>query len=378
MKRRGNTWRVLWRLGVCVLLLGWAFHTIFINEGRQEWRRRGGDWDTLSRSAQWQFAWSHGPPALGRVVAMIRPAEGALSLLFMGATIFLGFLRWHRILRAHRIEVRLARVAEISLVSQFFNAFLLGSTGGDLMKAYYVAGETSEHKAEAVGSVFVDRLLGLASMLAFAALMMVPNLPLLLRYKRLEVLALVALAMLAGLLLLGALSFRAGLSRLWPGARDWLRRLPKGESLERALEAVRRFGQERTLLLKAVGLSMLLNLACVLQIWALARGLGLEIPTRALLVLVPIIICIAALPITPSGLGVRENLYVWTLSVPAIAVPATAALTLSLLAFAGFLFWSLIGGLVYVRFRRARPSALSPPSSARPSGAAPAPPASPP
>jgi uncharacterized membrane protein len=29
-------------------------------------------------------------------------------------------------------------------------------------------------------------------------------------------------------------------------------------------------------------------------------------------------------------------------------------LTLSLLAFAGFLVWSLVGGLVYVRFRRAQ------------------------
>ena len=360
MKRGRNTWRALWRLGVCVLLLGWAFHTISVSEGREEWRRLGGDWEALPRPAQWRFAWSHGPAALGRVASMIRPAEGALSLLFMGATLFLGVLRWHLVLRAHHLDVPLARVAEISLVSHFFNAFLLGSTGGDLMKAYYVAGETSEHKAEAVGSVFVDRLVGLASMLAFAALMMLPNLTLLLQYRRLEALALVALAMLAVLLLLGVLSLRAGLSRLWPGAHEWLRRLPKGDSLERALEAMRRFGQQRPLLLRAVALSMLLNLACVLQFWALARGLGLDIPIRALMVLVPIIICIAALPITPSGLGVRENLYVWTLSVPALDVPATAALTLSLLAFAGFLFWSLIGGLVYVRFRRAAASTVPP------------------
>jgi uncharacterized membrane protein YbhN (UPF0104 family) len=123
---------------------------------------------------------------------------------------------------------------------------------------------------------------------------------------------------------------------------------------------------------------MLLNLVCVLQIWALARGLGLDIPTRILFVLVPIIICIAALPITPSGLGVRENLYVWTLSVPAIAVPAAGALSLSLLAFAGFLVWSLIGGLVYVRFRRAHPPAppLAEPAQAR--GPSAAPPATPP
>lgn len=241
------------------------------------------------------------------------------------------------------------------MVAHFFNAFLLGSTGGDLLKAYYAAGETSDLKAESVVSVVVDRLLGLLSMLVFAAVMMVPNHGLLTGNPRLGALALVALGMLGTLLVVGGLSFQSGVTRFWPGARGWLRRLPKGESLECALEALRRFGRQRALLAKAFGLSMLLNVACVLQVWALVRGLGLHIQPGFLFVIVPIIICLAALPITPSGLGVRENLYVVALAAPQIAVPATAALSLSLLAYAGSLFWSLVGGLVYVRFRRAHP-----------------------
>jgi hypothetical protein len=353
VKTGGKMGRLAWRMGVCALLLGWAFHTIFLSEGRLVGGRRGGDWEALSRLEQWKIGWSFGPVAMLRVLALIRPWEGALSVVFMGATIFLGAWRWHLVLRAHALTVPLGRVAEISLVGHFFNALLLGSTGGDLMKAYYVAGETTQWKAESVVSVFVDRLLGLLSMLVFAALMMVPNLGLLMRYQRLGALALVALAMLAGLLLVGGLSFRAGVSRFWPGARDWLRRLPKGESLDRAVEAMRRFGRQRGLLLPVLAISMLLNLACVLQFWALARGLGLQLEFRVLAVVVPIIICIAALPITPSGLGVRENLYVWILATPSIGVPATAALSLSLLAYAGFLVWSLVGGVAYVRFRRA-------------------------
>jgi hypothetical protein len=60
---------------------------------------------------------------------------------------------------------------------------------------------------------------------------------------------------------------------------------------------------------------------------------------------------VSALPITPSGLGVRENLYVLMLAVPEINVSATRALSLSLLAYAGSLFWSLIGGVVYVSLK---------------------------
>jgi hypothetical protein len=65
-------------------------------------------------------------------------------------------------------------------------------------------------------------------------------------------------------------------------------------------------------------------------------------------VIVPMIICISALPVTPSGLGVRENLYVLMLGAPAIAVGPTQALSLSLLAYACGLFWSLIGAVVYI------------------------------
>ena len=355
MNARRNTWRVAWRIGVCVLLLGWVFYAIFQNEGRAVWERQGGQWETLAWGERWHFAWVQGSAALLGTLALIRPGEGLLSLGFMGLTILLGALRWHMVLRSQQIGARLPRVLEISMVAHFFNAFLLGSTGGDLFKAYYAAGETHDRKAESVVSVVVDRLLGLLSMLVFAAVMMVPNHGLLLANPRLGALALVALGMLATLVIIGGLSFQGGLTRFWPGARDWLRRLPKGESLERALEALRWFGRQRVLLGKAFGLSMLLNVACVLQIWALVRGLGLQVQPIVLFTIVPIIICLAALPITPSGLGVRENLYVVALAAPQIGVPATAALSLSLLAYAGSLFWSLVGGLVYVRFRRAHP-----------------------
>ena len=65
-------------------------------------------------------------------------------------------------------------------------------------------------------------------------------------------------------------------------------------------------------------------------------------------VIVPIIVCLSALPIAPSGLGVRENLYVMMLGATGAHVEPKAALSLSLLAFAGSLCWSVVGGFVYM------------------------------
>ena len=120
---------------------------------------------------------------------------------------------------------------------------------------------------------------------------------------------------------------------------------------ENTLDSCRLFGQSRFFVIKSLAISMLLNAACVAQFIVLARGMNIPVSTTVMFVAVPIVICISALPISPNGLGVRENLFVQMLAVPAIGVDPTAALSLSLLAYAGSLFWSLIGGLVYLTMK---------------------------
>jgi uncharacterized membrane protein YbhN (UPF0104 family) len=77
-------------------------------------------------------------------------------------------------------------------------------------------------------------------------------------------------------------------------------------------------------------------------------GFHQQAPLIAIAAIVPIVTCISTLPITPSGLGVRENLYVWFLFTPGIGIPPAQALLISLIGFGTSLFWSAIGGLVYV------------------------------
>jgi uncharacterized protein (TIRG00374 family) len=343
---------------VGALLLLWIFHSIFVNEAR-ELARRGElhdgasrvQWRSLSRPEQWQYGWRFGPPALGRTLGSIDPGMLLLSFALMGGTLALGVIRWRMVLRVQGLPLSFSRAAEIALVAHFFNSFLLGTAGGDVMKAYYAARETHHKKTEAVVTVFVDRLVGLWVMLLFAAIMMIPN-QALFRGPGVRTAGAIILAMALGGTLVVFLAFRGGVSRAWSGAHSWLRRLPKGEWLERSLESCRKFGREPGFVTRAVALSMLLNAVCVLQFLVVARGLGVSIPSLVLFMIVPMIIAISALPISPSGLGVRENLFVHMLALPAIGVHATQALSLSLLAFAGSLFWSVVGGIVYMMFKQ--------------------------
>ncbi|HOW67658.1 MAG TPA: lysylphosphatidylglycerol synthase transmembrane domain-containing protein [Candidatus Paceibacterota bacterium] len=344
-------WSLLWRLTICGLLLAWIFHRIFTQEGRLALQALGQEFDQLSRPEQWRAAWHYGPRELWHTLNLVHPIAFILSLLFMGLTIFIGVWRWRLVMQTQGLHLPAGRALEISLVAHFFNSFLLGSSGGDLIKAYYAARETHHQKPEAVMTVLVDRIIGLFAMLTFAGCMMVPNLSLLRSHERLAALAGLILLMMVGCAVFLLIAFWGGLSRHWPQARHWLRALPKGDLLERALDAARRIGREPVMLAKMLGVSMILNLACVGQVMALAFGLDLHLSPPVLLLVVPIIICISAIPITPNGLGIRENLYVLMLAVPEINTPATSALSLSLLAYAGSLIWSLGGGAVYLFLR---------------------------
>lgn len=339
------------RLIVCLLLLTWIFHAIFAHEARVSLSKSSTEWDQLPRDERWRVAWTQGPAGLWKTLSSVRPGWMALSLGYMGLTLGLGVSRWKLALGVQQITLPWGRAAEISLVAHFFNSFLLGSTGGDLIKAYYAARETNHLKTEAVVTVIVDRVIGLFAMLAFGAAMMPLNWSLLVTHKHLALLCLFVLAMFGALTLGAIVLMWGGLSKWLPRSRAWLRRLPKGELLERSMESCRPFGKNTRFLARALLLSALLNLACVLQVDALARGLNLSLPPLALLLIVPCVICVSALPITPSGLGVRENLFVLSLATPQLGIPAAAALSLSILAYAGSLIWSLAGGVVYLFFR---------------------------
>jgi uncharacterized membrane protein YbhN (UPF0104 family) len=191
------------------------------------------------------------------------------------------------------------------------------------------------------------------AMLLFAGIMMIPNLGFLRHLREMKpkmtMVELMVMGMLAASTIVLFIGFWGGISRGVPKAREWLRKLPKGDMLERSLDACRNFGRQPGVIFKSLILSLAINAVVVLQMLVLADGMGLHIPAMAMFVTAPIVVCIAALPITPGGLGPREYLYVVMLA--GVGVGGTSALCLSLLAFAASLAWSVIGGFVYLGLR---------------------------
>lgn len=79
-----------------------------------------------------------------------------LSQVIVGA-------RWWLLLKTQKIDIPITKAITLHLLGLFYNIFLPSAVGGDLVRAWYVTKHT-QHRFEAVLSIFIDRVLGFLSM----------------------------------------------------------------------------------------------------------------------------------------------------------------------------------------------------------------------
>ena len=80
-------------------------------------------------------------------------------------------LRWQVLLLVQKIRLPLPRLTGLFLIGLFFNQFLPGGTGGDIIKSYLLLKETPDHKAGALLAVVFDRLIGLVALVTITVVL---------------------------------------------------------------------------------------------------------------------------------------------------------------------------------------------------------------
>lgn len=78
------------------------------------------------------------------------------------------YYRWYLLVRALDLPFTVRNAVRLGLVGTFYNTFLPGSIGGDIVKAIYISRGHPARKAAAVASVVADRLVGLFGLVLFA------------------------------------------------------------------------------------------------------------------------------------------------------------------------------------------------------------------
>ncbi len=96
----------------------------------------------------------------------------AIALALELTAVTLTFVRWYWLVRALDLPFRFADALRLGFIGYMFNLVSLGSVGGDLFKAVFLAREQPGRKTEAVATIIFDRVIGLYGLLILASVAM--------------------------------------------------------------------------------------------------------------------------------------------------------------------------------------------------------------
>ncbi len=282
--------------------------------------------------------------ALGEIRTIIPAILGLL------VATFLGLVRWQILLRARGIELPFRRTAELGFVGLFFNIALPGAVSGDVVKAVYVGREAPGKRAAALGSILFDRVAGSSALILVSALGIVlamgdPWAHVLLRSIRAIVIP----------MSLGILSFYVYLFYLNVDRDPLLRffrrlevRFPKFASVVRIYEGIKRYGEEKAVVLKVLAVSFLIHLMVTGAFLLFTKAFGeTQVPSIAVFIVVPLALLVTAIPVLPGGVGTGHAAF---LALFALIGSKRGADIFNIFVLYQF-FIGAVGGLVFLRFR---------------------------
>ena len=253
----------------------------------------------------------------------------AVSLVAMS----LSFARWCVLVRCQEIELSMLEAFRLGSICFLLSFVSVGSVGGDLFKAVFLAKRRPGKRIAAVASVLVDRGCGLYGLLLLVAIALLLTNPaespadtaIGLDQIKWATAILVGIGTLVlAILILGGKSVDRMIG--------WGSKLPLiGGLVEKVGPPLRMFHAHPI----AFGVSLLMSLGVqsllAISMYLIAVGLYASPPTLLEhLVIVPIGMLASALPITPAGIGVLEaaidSLYKVVPAVPTLASGTLVAL----------------------------------------------------
>lgn len=260
--------------------------------------------------------------------------------------------RWKLILEAQGMHLGWKRTNTIFFIGLFFNSFMIGATGGDLVKAYYAARETHHKKTEAVTSILVDRVVGMLTLALVVMVMILWKWDFFCAHAATKSVAFPALAVSVAVLAGGILVFSVHVFEKIPWLRRWQDRPVLGKvmtTVERAYNAFYVCRAQPKVLWRTLLYSVVLQFLFVTVAAVVGKSLGIESPFVNYLAIAPLIGLVGAIPITPGGMGVREGVsaLLWS----TLGVAPDKAILLAFLPFLFLVMWGLPGGIMFLFHR---------------------------
>ncbi len=262
--------------------------------------------------------------------------------------VFLSAWRWQRVLMVFGVKLPVRQLTSHYFVGLFVGNVLPSTIGGDVVRVSRASTATGSSTA-AFGSVVLERLTGFVGLplLVFIGFAMQPSL---LEEKHAWIALVVALGTIG---VLGILLLLVGHPRLagrFEGNEGWTRFLA---ALHQGVDGLRRKPGQ---ILPLLAIAFVYQLSSVVMFGLIFRALDLPIPIAAVVAFTPAVLMLQVLPISLSGLGVREGALVLFLNplLQGTGVPSGRIIAAGLLWYACMLLISVAGAPAFAVGQKAR------------------------
>lgn len=277
------------------------------------------------------------------------PLAAACALVFVFTLI--GGARWHLLLRAQGLSIPLGRSIELQLLGIFFGTALPGTVTGDVVKAYYVGREAPERRARTLGTIVLDRLVGLTALMLVSSVALSLSGSLLEHGPALLALRTVVYGMTTatGLLFLSVCFAPARLDVAHRFLLLAQNKLPRLRPVLDVYEGIRECRRHRlaVIVVMAVSVGIHLGMGSIFLLLAQAMGEGEKISLAGIYAVVPTAMLVTAVPVAPGGIGTGHAAFHVLFRVLGSERGADVFTLFALLG----LVPSAVGGILYVRFR---------------------------
>lgn len=302
----------------------------------------------------WVF---HDPDKRAEMAEALRQAKW--TWLWLGVGVFFGCtllatVRWKILLAVQDIRMTWFRAWQLFMIGMFFNLFMLGSTGGDVVKMFLTMREAPGNRGAALLSVFMDRVIGMMALILISLAFL---------YFRYDLLSHspASSALLATLLWLLAASVLFTVAMFVGSALGWVHYLPRWTPMRgRIVElsaACHLYARNWRITLWAFLVSFPLFAMFFITFWCAARAFTDQLGLVDIFSVLPIVAVITAIPISVSGIGLRESLFVSLLS--PFGVTAAVATLISVTGFLINTVGSLAGGIIFLLYRSSTHEAIN-------------------
>jgi len=281
-------------------------------------------------------------------LVLFSPLNLVISLLFLAFATLCCATRWYLLVRAQDLSLTRKELFELTMIGNFFNTFMPGSVGGDLIKAWYVAGQEPKRKTKAIFTVLLDRMVGLSVIVFYAASTLLFYTEWLEQRRELQVLAYSVWGFTGASLLLTFLFFFNRNGKAVIRVPKILRRV---EAIAKVIDAGLLYRNHLTAVIFAVLLSALSVFGTNLLYQIQGTTLGISLPFSQYLFIVPVALTVSAIPILPGGIGVGQVAFFTLFQWMNIPNPERGGTLCTLMQIYTILF-NCIGAFFYLRFKR--------------------------